>query len=852
MGVRFAQQLADHGDGIALLFADGTSLTYRALAGLVAARAAGLGPVRQLILWDARPDCTSIVTYLAALSAGHPVLPLAPGDARNAELIATYRPDPATPFPYHPDLSLLLSTSGSTGAAKAVRLSAANLESNAAAIAQYLNLTPQDRAALILPLHYSYGLSVLHAHLTIGASVDLGVPGILDPQFKARLRASRCTNLSGVPYSFDLLEQIGFRDTDWPDLRFMTVAGGRLAPALVRRYAGYLQRRDAQFFVMYGQTEATARIAYLPPAAALDHADCIGTAIPGGALTLIDTRGQEIMGVHETGELVYRGPNVMMGYAENRDDLARGADLRELRTGDLAERNAAGFYRITGRRSRFSKIAGQRIGHDTLEKIYEARGIQLAVTGDDHGLRVAFAGAHDAVSLRTDIAHSAGLNATFIQLLPVAVLPRRAQGKIDYTAVANLFAGTAPTLPQSVHQAFAETFAPHLVRDTDSFVALGGDSLSFVQLSLALERILAPLPRDWERRSIADLQEATQATPPRRGLAWTGQWRRLDANLFMRALAILLIVLHHATLWEIAGGAATLLVLAGYNVARFHAPKLLAGEGLGFLRAVLRPLILYYAVLLAYCIYAGRYPWQSLALLGNLGIDGYSTMTTPLVAYWFIEAYAQMMLFIAGLSAIPALRRAVQASPFQSGLVFLALCIVAREGQPLLWSAGDMKAFVTPRVLYLAAIGWCIYFADTRAKRLFMTMLIVTLLLALPYFEGAKATILWVRATVLICAALTLLWWASIALPRYLAGALSAVAAASYSIYLFHNVPFFLWLKDAGFSRTPAGDVLHFVLGLALGFAMHHLVTAAARWVRLSSLAHMLWRGSSRRLQPGE
>src|SRR3546814_10281029 len=131
----------------------------------------------------------------------------------------------------------------------------------------------------------------------------------------------------------------------------MTVAGGRLSPELVARYHAHLSRNGKRFFVMYGQTEATARIAYVPPDQLGDNTDRIGVAIPGGELHLVDAKGQTIDADETPGELVYRGPNVMMGYAASRADLGRGADIAELRTGDVAVRDRQGLFRISDRKS---------------------------------------------------------------------------------------------------------------------------------------------------------------------------------------------------------------------------------------------------------------------------------------------------------------------------------------------------------------------------------------------------------------------------------------------------------------------------------------------------------------------
>ena len=372
------ETLRRHGAAPALVFEDGRCLTYARLAERTRKQAAALGERRRLILLEAVPRAEVIVAYLAALAAHHPVILVAPGaDGHARDLAAAYRPDVifaeragewrcemtggAEPAELHPELALLLSTSGSTGSAKLVRLSRENLRSNAEAIAQFLGITAADRGALILPLHYCYGLSVLNSHLARGASLLLPRRSGVEPGFLDLVARAGCTNLAGVPFSFELFERIGLRGRELPALRFMTVAGGRLPPDLVRVYAAHLRARGGRLYVMYGQTEATARIAYLPPEQAECHPDAIGRAIPGGSLSLVDEAGEVIDVPEVPGELVYRGPNVMMGYAERRADLARGAEIEALRTGDLAVRRADGCYRIVGRLSRFSKLAGLRV-----------------------------------------------------------------------------------------------------------------------------------------------------------------------------------------------------------------------------------------------------------------------------------------------------------------------------------------------------------------------------------------------------------------------------------------------------------------------------------------------------------
>jgi acyl-CoA synthetase (AMP-forming)/AMP-acid ligase II len=242
-----------------------------------------------------------------------------------------------------------------------VRLSYAAIDANAKQIAEYLELTARDRPITTLPIHYSYGLSVVTSHLNVGATIILTGQSVIDAAFWQLVRKEEVTSLAGVPYTYELLDRVGFRDMSLPSLRTLTQAGGRLPPETVRRYTEWAKARDARFFVMYGQTEATARMSYMPPARILDAPDCIGIPIPRGSFRLIDETGTTISSPGTVGELVYSGPNVMLGYALSPDDLSKGRELEELRTGDLASRDAQGLYRIVGRKSRFAKLYGLRI-----------------------------------------------------------------------------------------------------------------------------------------------------------------------------------------------------------------------------------------------------------------------------------------------------------------------------------------------------------------------------------------------------------------------------------------------------------------------------------------------------------
>jgi acyl-coenzyme A synthetase/AMP-(fatty) acid ligase len=386
---------------VALVDATGSfgELTYGELARIIADRGDELGvDGPSIVVLTGRNSVDWIVTYLALLDRGH--VPLLAADATPHAIERIERQwSPAAVVTagsngiecrssrdgrhrLHADLALLMSTSGSTGSPKLIRLSHRNLVANASAIAEFQRLTPSDRGITNLPLHYSLGLSVLHSHLVAGASVVVTGASVVDPCFADAVSEHAVTNLAGVPHTFELLEQVGPERLAVPTLRFLAQAGGRLAPDKVARWVERADSWGASWFTMYGQTEATARISYVPPESVAGHPGSIGRAIPGGQLTIVPTDDEnDVAGV---GELVYRGDNVMMGYALDPADLALGHELDELRTGDLARRDPeSGLFEIVGRSARRVKPFGVRIDLDDVERQLAVAGVVADVTGDD-------------------------------------------------------------------------------------------------------------------------------------------------------------------------------------------------------------------------------------------------------------------------------------------------------------------------------------------------------------------------------------------------------------------------------------------------------------------------------------
>jgi acyl-CoA synthetase (AMP-forming)/AMP-acid ligase II len=334
----------------------------------------------------------------------------------------------------HPDLALLLATSGSTGDAKLVRLSRANLLANARSIVEYLGLSEGERALQSLPIHYSYGLSVLNSHLIAGASLVLTKHSFIRPEFWRVVDECGCTSFAGVPYMYETLHRLRINPAGRPSIKTLTQAGGALRPELIRHFQHAAGTTGARLFVMYGQTEAAPRMAYVPPELLSVKIGSIGVAISGGKLWL-----EPVVGEETAQQIFYRGLNVMLGYAQQPADLARGDDQHGvLATGDLGECDADGFFRVTGRLARFAKLFGKRIDLGTVESEVEAAvGARAAVLDGGNTLRV-FLEKSDrgsAEQARTFLAEFLGVPPTAVVVEPLAEIPMTPSGKKDYKAL---------------------------------------------------------------------------------------------------------------------------------------------------------------------------------------------------------------------------------------------------------------------------------------------------------------------------------------------------------------------------------------------------------------------------------
>ncbi|MBV7282481.1 AMP-binding protein [Corynebacterium sp. TAE3-ERU30] len=768
-----------------------------------------------------RPTREAVVSYLAALAAKMPILLTADTAGTNAdaddgpyaEILRTYCPaasiDPATGQllprqeqlgePLHPDIAVLLSTSGSTGAKKLVKLSLENLRANAHAIVQGLGLQSEDCAITLLPLHYSFGLSVLNSHLFCGASIAVEECSVAGPDFAAALQRYGVSNVGVVPHMLQVLRTADGGES-LTQLRLVYQAGGKLDTSDVQWWHSFLAEHDTDFRVMYGQTEATARMSIMPPELMADYPEAAGAPLVGHS-----------MRISESGELIFSGPSVMLGYAECPEDLRTGRTIEELHTGDLGELvqvdspTTEEILRITGRSSDFVKLAGLRISCEQVRGWLAEAGLAACVTGDDTALRVAVdeqtsQEEPDAAEIEKELCARTGLTPAFIRVVVVPTFPLIDNGKLDRRRCAELADAAAgadqdtETQPaagagarsaagvESVIEAIAQALGtvPSAVRRDLSFVDNGGSSMSFVPVAMAFARAGVELPTGWHHIPLAELLDNAESQHSSATAAGTqrgaeGQapssliW--LDSSLVLRAICAITIVLGHATTFTfLMGGAHSLLVIAGAALGSFGLTMLSSTTRLRAtarsLLAVVLPTVLLVLVGMAT---TGRYGLSNLLFIHWLfpseGASG---------SLWFIETYVLGLILIMGLLAIPAVYRRYRHEPFVTACVLTGLFLIVRFAVGA-WDIVQTR-FEPPGAIWFIAAGIMISQARSRRQKLIAAAILVAGSVTL--FEYVTQ---WVY--VMVVSAI-LLSEVRLPVPRAIVRPVGLIASASLYIYL--------------------------------------------------------------------
>ncbi|UUL76721.1 phosphopantetheine-binding protein [Pseudarthrobacter sp. Fe7] len=510
-----------------------------------------------------------------------------------------------------------------------------------------------------------------------------------------------------------------------------------------------------------------------------------------------------------------------------------------MRTGDLARKSAAGLYEVVGRRSRFVKIVGLRVDLGQVERILADLGVAAASTGTDDRLAVAVEGDHDTQLLSKVLAQGVGLPRTALSLYAVEELPRLGSGKLDYPAVTALVAdrtqvtgllsdasapGRAPAETRdrastgppddrpastptsvSVKQIFRDALEVAEVEDSDTFVSLGGDSLSFVAASVRLEQVLGDLPPDWHVTPVSRLKPDSQ--PRRSGIKRIVA--PIDTSIVLRAVGIVFIVSTHIGLFDWQGMAHVLIAAAGYNFARFQVP----GQRMPRLRRqfvsiarIALPAMVFIAV--AYLV-TDRYSLANILLLN--AVLGPVEVTTQW-HFWFIEDIVYILLAMTALLAIPWIDRAERRFPFLYPLILFGAGLLTR------YEIVEPGVPHTIPALWLFALGWAVARSRTLLQRLLVSVLAVV---TIPGFFDGDAH----RESTIMAGILLLTWLPALPVPRAVARPAVLLAGASMHIYLVH------WLVYPPLAdvNRPLAAAASLAAGIAYWVLCNQLVSACRR-----------------------
>ncbi len=337
------------------------------------------------------------------------------------------------------NLSLLLSTSGSMGSIKFVKLSSSNLKHNTDSIISYLKINKKDVTITNLPISYSYMLSVINTHFEVGASIIISKYSLIEKEFWKNLRINKITSFNGVPYSYETLMKMGLKNIKTETLRYLTLAGGKLEKEKLKEIVKFCKKNNLKFFSMYGQTEASPRISYLDPEYSEKKIGSIGKSIPGIKIYIIDNSGKKISKPFIEGEIVCEGKNVFMGYSKNHNDLKKtNEENYKLKTGDVGFFDKDGFFYVTSRISKISKIFGNRVDLGVLETFMSQKGYKVACLSDNKKIFIFIEKKYNKIRLINNISKITNLNMSCFELIKLKHFPRTPNNKISYNELKKL------------------------------------------------------------------------------------------------------------------------------------------------------------------------------------------------------------------------------------------------------------------------------------------------------------------------------------------------------------------------------------------------------------------------------
>lgn len=736
------------------------------------------------------------------------------------------------------DVALIAFTSGTEGNPKGVVLTHRNLAEVVERLNNFMQVDSSISEYIGVPVYHSFGLGRCRAVCAAGGRAF--IPQHFNPSEIANLLQQKQINaISAVPSLWrivlanqDMIGVLGER-VQWIEIgsQYMSqaekVAMKRLFP-------------NANIVQHYGLTEASRTTLLAIHATSDDKLESVGQAVGEVEVQVTSEQRIAIRGPHVAQALIVDGETQPL---QDVDGWFVTKDVGELHDGYL-------YYQ--GRADDVINCGGIKVAPESVEtQLYASLqcsgslavcrkpdplrgdGFLLAVTPD---INVDDATLYQAMANATQ---ALGINATdAISILHVDQLPQTASGKIQRRLLTEQYqtqasnqsepiAAPRPKTDSPIQQAFYDALKCRTLQANDTFISLGGDSLSYVQLSMTLERHIGHLPTNWEHLTIHELEalkpEQRRTSP-------------IESSILFRALAISGVVVNHGGLLAsgyIAGGAMLLFVIAGLNFARFQSDALLQGRWLQPLGTIVQNLLIpYLLVSLAYQTYKGDFDPAVIFLYSNFVGPGTSQSIFPL---WFIQLLVQNMILFSVLFAVPALREIAKSSPWRFGLIVLTGAISLNLFVPLLWDTKYLYDRIPHMLIWMFILGWCLYFAQTMERKWLLSAVLLVILILVLRLDSSRTW--WI-----IIGSLILLWIPYMPMWKLLKNSIQTLSAAAYYIFLTHMAFIHVVNKVLELNILGVGNIINFLhLNPALLKVAAALIGGVVTWWVMQALLQWLF-----------